>query len=115
MLAGHGDISVIAETRNGRETVRTLQELKPDLIFLDIQMPGLDGFEVLHTIGVKHLPAVIFVTAHDEFAVKAFDAQALDYLVKPVRQARFSEALDRMRQRRQAASASDLSHRLYAL
>src|SRR5215471_12910931 len=114
-LTRHEDISVVAETRNGRETVRALRELKPDLIFLDIQMPGLDGFEVLRTIGVKHMPAVIFVTAHDEFAVRAFDAQALDYLVKPVRQARFAEALERMRERRRSANAYDLSQKLSAL
>jgi len=114
-LARHEDISVVAETRNGRETVRALRELKPDLIFLDIQMPGLDGFEVLRTIGVKRMPAVIFVTAHDEFAVRAFDAHALDYLVKPVRQARFAEALERMRERWRSANAYDLSQRLSAL
>src|SRR5256885_1601467 len=66
MLEPYDDIDVIAEARNGRETVRALRELKPDLIFLDVQMPALDGFGVLETIGPKHMPAVIFITAHDE-------------------------------------------------
>src|SRR5437762_2038464 len=100
MLEPYDDIDVIAEARNGRETVRALRELKPDLIFLDVQMPALDGFGVLETIGPKHMPAVIFITAHDEFAVRAFDAHALDYLVKPLKKSRFAEALERMRERR---------------
>ena len=70
LLAAHTDIAVVAETRNGRETVRALRELKPELIFLDVQMPELDGFGVLREIGSKHMPAVIFVTAYDEFAVR---------------------------------------------
>src|SRR5438876_10432075 len=115
MLALHDDITVIAETRNGRETVRALRELNPDLVFLDVQFPALDGFDVLETIGAKQMPAVIFVTAHDEFAVRAFDAQALDYLVKPLKKARFAEALERMRERRRAANAFDLSRKLSAL
>src|SRR6266851_886563 len=115
MLVGHADISVIAEARNGHETVGALRELKPDLVFLDIQMPGLDGFEVLRTIGAKHMPVVIFVTAHDEFAVRAFDAHALDYLVKPVRQARFAEALERMRKRQRSEGALELSRKLSSL
>src|SRR5215470_3658528 len=84
MLVRHDDIAVVAETRNGRETVRAVRDLQPELLFLDIQMPGLDGFEVIKTIGLKNIPAIIFVTAHDEFAVRAFDAHALDYLVKPL-------------------------------
>ena len=115
MLAPYDDITVIAEARNGRETVRALRELNPDLVFLDVQMPALDGFGVLATIGAKRMPAVIFVTAHDEFAVRAFDAQALDYLVKPLKKARFAEALERMRDRRRANKAFDLSRKLSAL
>src|SRR5436189_6170068 len=85
MLAQHDDIVVVAETRNGRESVRALRAIKPDLVFLDVQMPGLDGFEVLRRAGIAEMPAIIFVTARDEFAVRAFDANALDYLLKPLR------------------------------
>jgi len=115
LLAAHTDIAVVAETRNGRETVRALRELKPELIFLDVQMPELDGFGVLREIGSKHMPAVIFVTAYDEFAVRAFDAQALDYLVKPLAEARFAEAVERLRDRLQKSKAFALSRKLSAL
>jgi two-component system LytT family response regulator len=115
LLGPHRDIAVVAEARNGRETVRALRELKPDLLFLDVQMPVLDGFGVLREIGAKFMPAVIFVTAYDEFAVRAFDAHALDYLVKPLEEARFVEALERMRERLRSAKAVDLSRKLAAL
>src|SRR5258708_28929525 len=79
LLEAHADITVVAETRNGRETVRALRELRPELVFLDVQMPELDGFGVLREIGSKHMSAVIFVTPCDEFAVPAFHAPAPDY------------------------------------
>jgi two-component system LytT family response regulator len=115
MLAPHRDVDILAEARNGRETVSLLRELQPDLLFLDVQMPELDGFGVLREIGARLMPAVIFVTAYDEFAVRAFDAHALDYLVKPLEEARFAEALERMRERLQSAKAIDLSRKLAAL
>ena len=115
LLAPHPDIAIVAEARNGRETVRALRELKPDLLFLDVQMPVLDGFGVLREIGAEHMPNVIFVTAYDEFAVRAFDAHALDYLVKPLEVARFAEALERARQRLRSAQAVELSRKLSAL
>jgi two-component system LytT family response regulator len=115
LLAPHGDVAIVAETRNGRETVRALRELQPDLLFLDVQMPELDGFDVLDEIGANFMPAVIFVTAYDEFAVRAFEAHALDYLVKPLEEARFSQALEHMRERLRSAKAVDLSRKLAAL
>jgi len=115
LLAEHGDITVVGEARTGRETVKALQELKPDLLFLDVQMPELDGFDVVREVGTKHMPAVIFVTAYDEFAVRAFDAQALDYLVKPLEIARFAQALERMRERLRSVQALDVSRKLAAL
>jgi len=115
LLEAHADITVVAETKNGRETVKALRELRPELVFLDVQMPELDGFGVLREIGSRHMPAVIFVTAYDEFAVRAFDAHALDYLVKPLEEARFSEALQRMRDHLRSAKAFDLSQKLSAL
>ncbi|HEV7474478.1 MAG TPA: response regulator transcription factor, partial [Pyrinomonadaceae bacterium] len=115
LLAPHADVTIVAETRNGSETVRALRELKPDLLFLDVQMPGLDGFGVLSEIGAHAMPAVIFVTAYDQFAVRAFEAHALDYLVKPLEEKRFAEALDHMRKRLQSAKAVDVSRKLAAL
>ena len=115
LLEPHPDITIVAETRNGQETVRALRQLAPDLLFLDVQMPELDGFGVLQAIGAKAMPAVIFVTAYDEFAVRAFEAHALDYLVKPLEIARFAEALDHMRERLRSAKAFDLSRKLAAL
>jgi len=115
LLERHDDIEIVGEARNGRETVLALRELKPDLVFLDIQMPLLDGFGVLRIIGVKQIPSVIFVTAHDEFAVRAFDAHALDYLVKPLKKARFARALERVREQHRSAAVSDLTRKLSAL
>jgi two-component system LytT family response regulator len=115
LLGPHRDIAIVAEARNGRETLRSLRELKPDLLFLDVQMPDLDGFDVLREIGTKHMPAVIFVTAYDEFAVRAFEAHALDYLVKPLEVARFAEALERTRERLRSAEAVELARKLSAL
>src|SRR5215510_524635 len=115
LLAPHRDVAVVAETRNGRETVRAMRELTPDLLFLDVQMPEMDGFDVLREIGATNMAAVIFVTAHDEFAVRAFEANALDYLLKPVAEARFNQALERVRAHLQTAKAADLSRRLSAV
>ncbi|MGH7612417.1 MAG: LytR/AlgR family response regulator transcription factor [Gemmatimonadales bacterium] len=103
LLATYPDIVVVGECRDGPEAVRALASLKPDLVFLDIQMPGLDGIGVTRIHGVERMPVTVFVTAHDEFAVQAFEAQALDYLVKPLSEARFrvtiSRVLERMRTR----------------
>jgi two-component system LytT family response regulator len=115
LLAPHGDFTIVAESRNGSEAVLALRELKPDLLFLDVQMPGLDGFDVLREIGADLMPAVIFVTAYDQFAVRAFETHALDYLVKPLEEARFSQALEHMRDRLRSAKAVDLSRKLAAL
>lgn len=115
LLEQHADIDIIGEARNGLETVRVLRELTPDLLFLDIQMPRLDGFSVLHEIGPKLMPAVIFITAYDEFAVRAFDLHALDYLVKPIEALRFAQALEHMRERLQSKKAVDVSRKLSAL
>src|SRR5579871_5362921 len=92
LLATHKDMVVVGESRNGPETLRALDALTPDLLFLDIQMPEMDGFEVLRRRGPERMPAVIFVTAHDQFAVRAFEAHALDYLVKPMNVQRFDAA-----------------------
>jgi len=92
-----GDIEIAAECGNGFDAVKAVNELKPDLLFLDVQMPKLDGFEVLELIGTE--AAVVFVTAYDQYAMKAFDAAAVDYLLKPFDQARFRTAMERVRRR----------------
>ena len=97
---------MVAQCANGFEAVKAIAELKPDLVFLDVQMPKLDGFEVLELIDAP--PAVIFVTAYDQYAMKAFDAHAVDYLLKPFPMERLRTALERARQRLAERSASPL-------
>ncbi len=114
VLVAHRDCRIIAESRNGREALRALRSVRPDVVFLDIQMPGLDGFEVMQSIATEHPPIVVLVTAYDEFAVRAFEANALDYLLKPVSQERFDIAMRRVRERFRADQAVELSRRLLA-
>ena len=114
-LAEAGDVEVIAECANGKEAIEALEESPPDLLFLDIQMPEIDGFDVLQAIGVGHVPAVIFVTAYDRFAVRAFEAHALDYLLKPFDDERFWAALQRARERIRQQQGGDLDRHLQAL
>ena len=95
-LAAFDHVDIVATPRNGREAIQSVRELKPDLVFLDIQMPGMDGFEVLEAIAGPTMPVVVFVTAFDHFAVQAFEANALDYLLKPINDERLRDALDRV-------------------
>ncbi|HKV71549.1 MAG TPA: LytTR family DNA-binding domain-containing protein [Gemmatimonadales bacterium] len=115
LLAAHPDIVVVGECRDGREAVRALATMKPDLVFLDVQMPGLDGLGVVRVYGAERMPVTVFITAHDQFAVEAFDAQALDYLVKPLSEGRFREALQRVRERIRMHDAVGLAAKLSAL
>jgi len=94
-LSRHPDIEIIGECNNGFEAVKSVHEFGPDLIFLDIQMPKLDGFDVIELLA-DNLPSIIFITAFDEFALKAFEAQAMDYLLKPVRAERFDKSVKRV-------------------
>jgi two-component system LytT family response regulator len=101
------DIEIVRQCANGREALAAITDLQPDLMFLDIQMPGLSGFDVLKQVPQESLPLLVFVTAFDRFAIDAFEAHALDYLLKPVDEARLARALDRVRaqwQQRQAVS-----------
>jgi two-component system LytT family response regulator len=95
LLAGHPEIELIGECKDGREAVGVIQEKSPDLIFLDIQMPELDGFAVLGAINTEPMPIIVFVTAHDKFALQAFEVHAVDYLLKPFDRERFESALRR--------------------
>ena len=96
MLATEADVEVIGEAGTGSAAVEMISGERPDLVFLDVQMPGFDGFGVLRCTARAHRPAVVFVTAHDEYAIRAFDVQAVDYLVKPVTAARLHEAVRRV-------------------
>ncbi len=106
-LEKFSDISVCAQSRNGREALEDARKHSPDLMFLDIQMPGMDGFDVLRRMSGNDMPAVIFVTAYDEFALQAFDANALDYLLKPINDERLAEAIERARKTLDAKLAQD--------
>jgi two-component system LytT family response regulator len=94
-LSGKADVAIMGEAADGLEAVDAIQRLRPDLVFLDIQMPGMNGFEVIAAVGVDVMPAVVFVTAFDEYALDAFDVEAVDYLLKPIREDRFERALKR--------------------
>lgn len=107
LLTAHDDVQVI-ECRHGLEAVEVIERDRPDLVFLDVKMPELDGFGVIERIGTERMPPVVFVTAYDEFAVRAFDVHALDYLVKPFSDARFEATLARARRRLAEAQAGAL-------
>lgn len=94
------DVEIVGECGSGAEAVERIRAEQPDLLFLDIQMPGLDGFAVLREVGSERRGRVVFVTAHDEHAVRAFEVEALDYLLKPFDRARFQQTLDRVRRER---------------
>ncbi len=114
-LGEESDIEIVGEAADGREAVEKIRTLRPDLVFLDIQIPELDGFGVLEEVGASRLPAVIFITAYDQYALKAFDFHALDYLLKPYDRERFRRALERARAQIAAGKSSDLDERLRAL
>jgi len=96
LLSGHSSFAVVGECRNGVEVLQALDTAHPDVVFLDIQMPGLSGFDVIRRRTPERMPVVVFLTAFDEHALKAFEAEALDYLVKPVSQSRFDAAMRRV-------------------
>src|SRR5256712_2401862 len=104
LLAPFPEFAVVGECRNGAEVLASLDVLKPDVVFLDVQMPGIDGFEVIRRRTPDRMPAVVFLTAYDEFAIRAFEAQALDYLVKPVNEARFGATMKRLTKQLQAVA-----------
>jgi len=96
-LAAHPDVQIVGHCENGREALEAVVREKPDLMFLDIQMPGMSGFDVLARLPHESMPMIVFVTAYDRFALDAFEAQALDYLLKPINDTRFAQALERVR------------------
>ncbi|MBU8894056.1 LytTR family DNA-binding domain-containing protein [Corallococcus sp. M34] len=102
LLAETSDMQVVAECRDGHEAITALEDERPDLVFLDVQMPEPDGFGVIRAVAPERLPEIIFVTAHRDFAVQAFEANALDYLLKPFDRERFQQSLARARERLRA-------------
>ena len=115
LLQAEADIDLVAECGNGRDAVAVIRKESPDLVFLDVQMPELDGFGVLEKISGATMPVVVFVTAHDKFAVKAFEVHAVDYLLKPFDKERFQAALKKARAQLKKSEGGELSERLSAL
>ncbi|HEY3136341.1 MAG TPA: LytTR family DNA-binding domain-containing protein [Blastocatellia bacterium] len=115
MLARDAEIEIVSDCSNGKEAIAAIKTLKPDLLFLDIQMPEIDGFDVLESLDPSRLPLVIFVTAYDQYALRAFEVSAVDYLVKPFDRVRFEKALDRAKLRMAGERGSDLSRQTLAL
>ena len=96
-LKNIADIEIVGEARNGREALKLISEKKPDLVFLDIQMPGISGFEVVQQLDIETMPVILFLTAYDEHAVRAFEVNALDYILKPIDEERLHQVLDKVR------------------
>ncbi|HKR76137.1 MAG TPA: LytTR family transcriptional regulator DNA-binding domain-containing protein [Rhodanobacter sp.] len=104
-LAAHPDVEIVGECGNAAEARQAMAALTPDLLFLDIRMPGIDGFKLLHQLQPQALPMVVFATAYGQHALRAFDASAIDYLMKPIDQARFDQAMERVRRHWQGLQA----------
>jgi two-component system LytT family response regulator len=115
LLAREDWVELVAECPNGSDAIASIEKLQPDLVFLDVQMPGANGFEVIEAIGPERMPIVVFVTAFDQYALRAFDVHALDYLLKPFDRERFDQALGRARQQLERRTNGDLERRLLQL
>ncbi len=107
-----GSDSQVIEARNGREAVAKIRDEKPDLVLLDVQMPRMDGFAVIEAVGADQMPTVIFVTAHDQYAIRAFEISAVDYLLKPVTEERFRIAFERARSRLRAGAPDESARQM---
>ena len=115
LLKNHSEIHLIGECRNGEEAVAAINSKQPDLIFLDIEMPGLDGFGVVSNIDLKYKPFIIFATAYNQYALKAFDIHAIDYLLKPFDDERFDESLEIAKKQIQLKQGSSFNDKLMKL
>jgi two-component system LytT family response regulator len=115
LLQHEADVEVVGECSDGGQAVSAIQQHAPDLVFLDVQMPGCDGFEVIRSVGADRMPTVVFVTAYDEYALQAFEVHALDYLLKPFGKDRFQQTLRHAREDLERRRAGDLGRRLLAL
>ncbi len=115
LLDAEPQVQTVAECQNGRETIAAIRALRPDLLLLDIQMPDLDGFQVLSEISSEKMPAVVFTSAYDEYAIRAFEAHALDYLLKPFDHRRLHNALERVRAEFRKAKEREITQRILGL
>ena len=115
LLAEQNDVEVVGTCADGPSAVEAIERERPDLVFLDVQMPGMDGFEVIENLDRDHIPAVVFVTAHDAHAIRAFEIHALDFLLKPFDQTRFEKALERARAQLSRDKSSTIDSRLMSL
>jgi two-component system LytT family response regulator len=114
LLSRDSDIRIY-EAKDGREAVAAIHSLHPELVFLDVQMPEMDGFSVVREVGAEHLPAIVFVTAHDKYAIHAFEVNAIDYLLKPVTEERFAQTLERVKARLAGTPADGTSRQILSL
>jgi two-component system LytT family response regulator len=115
LLDSEPQVKVVAECQDGRQTVTAIRSLRPDMLLLDIQMPDLDGFQVLSQISLEEMPVVIFTSAYDQYAIRAFEANALDYLLKPFDQERLHHALEKARSELRKAHDREITHRILNL
>ena len=115
LLRDEDGVQIVGECGNGTDAVKSISELNPDLVFLDIQMPGKNGFEVIKSLNSKKLPTIIFVTAYDQYALQAFDVHALDYLLKPFNRERIKKAVSRAREHMEHRRLGDIDERLNSL
>jgi two-component system, LytTR family, response regulator len=115
LLSQDPEVSAIPEAKDGREAVAAIRGSRPDLVFLDVQMPEMDGFAVVREIGAERMPPVVFITAHDRFAIQAFEINAIDYLLKPVTEERFAQALARAKIRLYSSPADDANRQIICL
>lgn len=115
LLKADADIEIVGECSNGQEAIETIQDMKPDLVFLDVQMPEIDGLGVMRALDPDEIPVVVFTTAYDQYALKAFEVHALDYLLKPYDDERFEQALNRAKEQVRQKSIRHLSEKLMAL
>lgn len=111
LLAAFPRFAVVGESRDGCDVLAALDALTPDVVFLDVQMPGIDGFEVIRRRTPERMPAVVFLTAYDQFAIRAFEAQALDYLLKPVTETRFAATMTRLTRQLEAGATAPSARR----
>ena len=115
LLQADQEFHVAGECRNGSEAVEAIRKARPDRVFLDVQMPEVDGFGVIEAIGARNMPAVIFVTAYDKYALRAFDENALDYLLKPYDERRFQRAVQRVKDHLNRGNSGDVAQRMLAM
>jgi two-component system LytT family response regulator len=115
LLSQDPDVSAIHEAKDGAEAVALIRSMRPDLVFLDVQMPEMDGISVVAEVGADNMPAVVFVTAYDKYAIQAFEVNAVDYLLKPVTEERFNQALARAKSRLEVRAGNDASRQILSL